>query len=172
MIIPEKYKQFLDEEALVIVAGKEHGLIYRIKEGTNELVEEVAEHPPRYSDDEGFFFHGTKGKPGTMGAGAPKEYDESVYLKKFEKEAAKELDTLIKSEDAELLYVFEPEHLKGRIVEHLEKHPKLVVHTVRHGNYVNEEPLQLVEYIHDYIEANKSEKSDEEDYERDLEQSS
>lgn len=168
MIISDRYKQFLDLKALIIVAAKERGIIYRVSDGTIEMVSQIENHPPTRSDDEGFFFK--SGGPGVMG-GAPKEEDDEVYTKQLDRQLAKELDTLIESQKSTLLYIFEPEHLKGRVERELQQHPHLSIHTVRYGNYVNESPEKIVSYINDYIEPYKV-KDDEESFKKDRRESS
>lgn len=149
MLIPQTYPQFLDSEALIIVAGKLKGVIYRIADGEILEVNTLEEQITSLSDDEGFFFGG-----GTHGGGSPKDRtDEDEYVHKLRKQIATELDTLVQKESAQVLYVFEPEHLKGRIVEELQKHGHLHIHTVAYGNFVDESPLQLLERINTFINS-------------------
>lgn len=149
MHIPEKYPQFLDSEALLIVAGKTIGVIYRIKDGAVTKVETLEQPLESYSDDEGFFFGGA----GASG-GAPKERDDvEAHIHELRKRIGEELDRLVKQESARVLYVFEPEHLKGRIIEELQQHPDLTIHSVAYGNFQHETPLQLLERIDAYSQA-------------------
>lgn len=161
MQIPQSLPQFLDSEALIIVAAKENGIIYRIKDGEVQKIETLEKPLPTYSDDEGYFFS-------AAGGGAPKERDDiDEYKKAFDRTVAAELDSLIGQESARVLYVFEPEHLKGRIIAELQKHPHVSVHTVRYGNYVHEDPLQLLKYIQEQIDEFTID-TDSHEYERDF----
>ena len=163
MQISKDLHQFLDTEALIIVAAQEEGIIYRIKNGEINKIELLEQHLEPLSDNEGFFFGGV-GKSG----GAPKERnDEAEYLKQLRRRIAHELDHLIKTEDARVLYVFEPEHLKSRIIDELQTHNNLSVHTVRYGNYVQATPLELVTFIDEYIKAHKVD-LDDHDYDKDF----
>ena len=63
-----------------------------------------------------------------------------------------ELDRLIAQESAQVLYVFEPEHLKGRIVDELQNHPQLTIHPVAYGNFQHETPLELLERVDTYAQ--------------------
>lgn len=163
MKLPQDAPQFLQTEALVVVAAKEEGIIYRIFAGEMQPVDIFEQHLLPLSDDEGFFFGGVKG-----GGGAPKERnDEEEYHHILCRRIANELDQLIKTEAARVLYVFEPEHLKGRIEQELQKHKNLAIHTVRYGNYVQETPRQLIDYITEYIEEHKID-LDDHDYEQDF----
>lgn len=170
MQISDKYPQFLAETAIVAVVGKEHGVIYRIKDGMMEQLSELENKPPHLSDDEGFFFRAAHGH--SLGSGAPKELNEDEYLRRFEKAISAELDELIRQEQPQVLYIFEPEYVKGKIVEHMQKHPQLVIHNVRHGNYVQEHPETLLEHIHEFIEEHKIHTNRPEDFDRDLKESS
>ncbi|HMA78809.1 MAG TPA: hypothetical protein VKP88_06830 [Candidatus Paceibacterota bacterium] len=150
MQIPQKFPQFVDSEALIIVAGKTIGSIYRMKDGEIELLETLEKQLESLSDDEGFFFGGSNGA-----GGYPKERnDEDEYIKQLRKNIATELDQLIARESTGVLYVFEPEHLKGRIVDKLQEHPQLTVHVVDYGNYHDEPLMELLERIAQFIKKN------------------
>lgn len=166
MFIPDKYKQFLDLEALVIVAAKERGIIYRISNGTIEEVKTVERSEPSRSDDEGFFFKAAAGN--TVIGGAPKEAQDDVYKHKLDTVISDELDALMAAESPSLLYVFEPEHYKGLIVEKLKHFPELAIHTVRCGNFVGEHPEQLIAYIDEYINEHTATTNPDADYKHDL----
>lgn len=166
MKIPHRYNQFLEQRALIIVSAKDHGVIYRLSDGRIEEIEHLEEHQPTYSDNEGFFFKAAPGQ--TVIGGAPKESDEELYKDRLDKTVAHELDALIKTDSATLLYVFEPKQYKGHIVNKLKKHPHLRVHTVRYGNYVKEPPLTLIKYIDEFISAHQVKVDDEEIFDADL----
>lgn len=162
MQLPQNAPQFLRTEALVIVAAREEGVIYRIKDGIMQQVDVVEQHLLPLSDDEGFFFGGA-------GGGAPKDRDneEAEYNKRLRRKIAHELDQLIKKENARVLYIFEPEHLKGRIAAELQEHKRLSVHTVAYGNYMHETPRKLIDHITEYIQEHKID-LDDNNYEQDL----
>lgn len=163
MKLPQDAPQFLDKIAYLIVASSEEGIIYRIQDGTVEQVDLIEQHLQPYSDDEGFFFGGIAGS-----GGAPKERnDKEENLKALRKKIAHELDELIKKDRPQVLYIFEPEHHKGRVEEELQQHHKLPIHNVRYGNYISESPHTLVKYITEYIEEHKID-LDDTDYEKDL----
>ena len=153
MQISETLPQFLDEKALIVVTAKEHGVIYRAHQGFIETVEKVEEPPLGFSDREGFFFKTGFGKG--FGSTAPVEEDDEHDLKRYIKTIADELNAVIKHEEPRLLYLFEPEHLKGRLEAELQDFPHLLVHKVRYGNHVDDHPKQLLEHIQAYIEANE-----------------
>lgn len=164
MQLPQTAPQFLQTEALVIVAAREEGIIYRIKEGEMQQIDVVEKRLEPLSDDEGFFFGGVGGS-----GGAPKDRDneEEEYAKRLQKNIAHELDQLVKQEQAKVLYVFEPEYLKGRIEGQLQEHDDLKIHTVQYGNFTNDTPRELVDRIIQYIEEQKID-LDDHDYEKDF----
>lgn len=163
MKLPQDAPQFLQTSAYIIVAARESGIIYHINNGEIQQVDLLEKHLLPLSDDEGFFFGGI----GASG-GSPKDRnDEEEYAKQLQKQIANELDQLIKKTDARVLYIFEPEHLKGRIEAQLQQHNNLSVHTVRYGNYVHEAPHALIGYITEYIDEHKID-LDDHNYEKDF----
>ncbi len=169
MIIPDKYENLATQNALVIVSSKEHGVIYQLSDGTIEPLDHLTETEPTRSDDEGFFFKAAAGA--NMQGGSPKENQDDVYKQKLDTAIGTELTTLIARLEPTILYIFEPEHYKGRIEGQLGNHPELHVHTVRYGNYVSEPLETLLRYIHEYAE-NQTPDPDEVDFEHDLKTSS
>lgn len=162
MQIADTFPQFLDSEALLIVAGKTTGKIYRIANAEITHVETLENQLETYSDNEGFFFSGVHG------GGAPKERnDEENHIAQLRKTIAKELDQLIKKESAKVLYIFEPEHLKGRIEEVLQSHPQLKIITVAYGNFVQESPKELLHRIQQQLKEHTPNQAV--DFEKDLE---
>lgn len=163
MKLPQDAPQFLQTSAYVIVAAQEEGVIYHIQNGEIQQVDMLEKHLQPLSDDEGFFFGGINAS-----GGSPKERnDEAEYNKQLRKQIAHELDQLVKPKDVRVLYIFEPEHLKGRIEAELQQHDDLSVHTVKYGNYIHESPRTLIDYITEYIEEHKID-LDDHDYEKDF----
>jgi hypothetical protein len=134
------------ENSLVVVSAKEHGKIYQIRDGEMKALEYVEEHPPEYSDNEGFFTRSAGGMQ--LGSGAPHEENEQHNIERYVKGITSELSDAIKSFNPEKVYLFEPEHLKGLVEEHVMKPNKLEVTVVQYGNFVEmqaDEILQLLE---------------------------
>lgn len=155
MQIPNTLPQFLDTTALMVVVAKEEGVFYRLSDGKMERIAEVDNHPPSYSDREGFFFRSGYGIG--YSSGAPLETDKQENIRTFMKAAAAKLNELISKEEPQLLYVFEPAHLRGRLMREVGRSIESTtsVHTVKLGNYVREHPKTLLRYVQDYIEAAK-----------------
>jgi len=133
------------ENSLVVVSAKEHGKIYQIRDGEMKALEYVAEHPPEYSDDEGFFFRSANGNQ--MGSGYVKEVDDARNIERYIKAITSELTEAIKSFNPDKLFLFEPEHLKGLIEEHVTKPNKLEVSVIKYGNFVESEPEEIVKMM-------------------------
>lgn len=133
------------ENSLVVVSAKEHGKIYQILDGEIKLVEYVEEHPPSYSDNEGFFFRSAGGQ--RLGSGAPKEVDDRRNIERYIKGITEELSTTIKTLQPKQIFLFEPEHLKGLIAEHVIKPNNLEIILVKYGNYVEADLADVVEML-------------------------
>lgn len=132
-------------KALVVVSAKEHGKVYKLENGQLQAVNYTAEHPPTYSDDEGFFFGGGDGQSGS--GGYVKETDDQRNLERYFKAISGELSDLLKAHEVEVVFVLEPEHLKGHIQERLVNPEHIPVEVVAHGNYVESEPANILDLI-------------------------
>lgn len=148
MKISNKLPQFTDTKALIIASAKEHGVAYIAHNGEMREVAAVEEHPPRYSDDEGFFFGSTS--TGITVGGAPKEVEDEDLFRDYIKAIKNELNAIIKREKPDIIYVFEPSQLSGRLNEYLKNPSHIPVTVVRNGNYVKEHSLTLLRYIAEY----------------------
>ena len=157
MQISHDLPQFLDQTALIVVTGKERGIIYKAANAVIEPLEKVEDPPLDFSDREGFFFRSGYGTG--FGSGAPMQDDFEADLKRYFTKIADELTEAIKAEDPMVVYMFEPEHLKGRVREELQEFPKLTIHVVRYGNYVDASPDTLLQYIADFHAAAKPDTS-------------
>lgn len=133
------------ENSLVVVSAKEHGKIFQIKDGEMKALEHVEEHPPEYSDNEGFFMRSVGGSH--LGSGAPREEDDQRNIERYIKSITSELSGAIKSVHPDKLFVFEPEHLKGLIAEHVIKPNDLEVVVVKYGNFVEKEAAEILEML-------------------------
>jgi len=162
MKLPNTAPQYLQTHALMVVAAQEEGRIYRIADGQVEHLETIEQHLEPLSDDEGFFFSGKHG------GGSPKDRtDAPEYLKALRRNLGHELNQRIKKDGIDVLYIFEPEHLKGRVGAELSPHPSLAVHQVRYGNYVQTPLKELIDYITAYIDEHRID-LDTHEYRRDF----
>ncbi|MFW6210226.1 MAG: hypothetical protein ACOC4E_01915 [Patescibacteria group bacterium] len=137
------------QDALVVVSAKEQGKVFTTKDGTLRIVEYVAEHPESYSDDEGFF--ATVNTSNRLAGGAPKEANKQHNIDRYIKLISKELSDIIKREAPKRIFLFEPEHLKGLIVTHLQNPSHIPVETVAYGNFVEQDPQVVVDRLHAHV---------------------
>ena len=134
------------QNGLLIISGKEHGRLFIIKNGVVKEFDHVEEHPPRFSDNEGFFIRAGNGE--RYGSGNPRETDDKRNLDRYKNALEKELDVVIKEVEPAALFITEPEHLKGMLEETVQKFTDLKVNVVAYGNYVkstDEELQKLLE---------------------------
>lgn len=133
--------------ALVVVSGKEHGVIFIRTHNELTPAEYVAKHPQEYSDNEGFFFRNSNGNQ--TGSGSVLEVDSAHNIKRYIKAITEELHQLVTEQKPQAILIFEPEHLKGLIVEHLPNSNHIPIAVVDYGNFVQ----KTTEEIETRIEA-------------------
>jgi hypothetical protein len=139
------------ENSLVVVSAKEHGKIYQIRDGEMKALEYVEEHPPELGDNEGFFTRSAGGIQ--LGSGAPYEENEQHNIEQYIKGITSELSDAIKSFNPDTLFLFEPEHLKGLIEEHVMKPNDLAVANVRYGNFVEKPAGEILKMLQDSTDS-------------------
>jgi hypothetical protein len=139
------------DNSLVVVSAKEHGKIYQIRDGEMKAVEYVEEHPPEYSDNEGFFMRSAGGVH--LGSGSAREDDDDRNIEQYIKAITSELSGAIKELQPKNLFLFEPEHLKGLVQEHVIKPDELELTLVRYGNFVEKEPNQILQMLDDFTDT-------------------
>lgn len=138
-----KHKNELN--GLVVISAKEEGKLYSLKDGKLIHLEDVEKHPLPYSDNEGFFTR--SGKNERYGAGAPLETDVEQNLLRYFKAISEELSETVKALQPEKIYIFEPEHLKGKIEERLVNPDNIPIEVVAYGNYVNSDIEDIVSLL-------------------------
>lgn len=129
------------KKCLVVVSAKEHGNIYVTVNGNLEHLEHVSKHPPSYSDNEGFFTRSSHGRD--WGSGAPREVDKEHNIKVYIKSISEELSEIVTAEKPEVIFVFEPEHMKNLIAEHLVNPTHIPVVAAEYGNFVHESTQEI-----------------------------
>lgn len=146
------------ENCLVVVSAKEHGKIFQITDGELHIKEYVEEHPPEFSDDEGFFVRSGNGMQ--MGSGYAKEVDDEHNIKMYIRAISEELSAVVKHEQPKKVLVFEPEHLKGMIAEYLVNPNHIPVEVVQYGNFVQVEQKKVAEMINNHGKKDELDPSD------------
>jgi len=133
------------DHALVIITAKERGLVYRLRNGELALVSMVEEHPPSYSDNEGFFFRNAAGIE--LGSGNVREKDGYYDRRRYLGSLSSEVKPLIEEETPDALFIIEPEHFKGEVEEHLSHPNNLPVRTIKYGNHVGAAPHDVMHLL-------------------------
>jgi len=133
------------KKCLVVVSAKEHGIMYLSTDGQLHAIEHIDKPPLSYSDNEGFFVRSGHGH--RLGSGAPLEVDKQHNIKRYIKAITEELNNVIASEKPEVIFLFEPEHLKGLVAEHIVNPTHIQVQTIDYGNFVHEAPDEIKDRI-------------------------
>lgn len=136
------------QNGLVVVSAKEHGKIYEIKNGELSLLDYVAEHPPQYSDNEGFFMRSGHGEQ--YGTGYPKEIDDARNLERYLKAIATELSELVQQYEPQRIFIIEPIHYKHKIREYLKNPSHIPTSLVTYGNYVEHSIQEIAKLLEGY----------------------
>lgn len=144
MKIPRPLPQFFGKTIFVVVAATERAVIYAARDGEIEPIHTVDERKGRYSDREGFFMRLGAGL--LYGAGSGYTGQNKEVHRRFERHLQRDLTKLAERAKPTRVFLFEPEHNKKLEVV-LSKIPKLMVLSVRHGNYVQDHPLELLAHI-------------------------
>lgn len=148
MKIPNTLPQFIAERALIVVSAKEQGCLYQASDGVIEEVVQVEEHPEQRSDREGFFFRSGYGRH--FGSGAPHEEQKQENLKHFVSAIAEELNVTITAIQPDIIYFFQPGHLKGYLEDAIVNPNHIPTRVVDYGNFVMETPIELLTRIKAY----------------------
>lgn len=148
------------KKCLIVVSAKEQGIIYLSVDGKLTKVEHVTEHPLTHSDNEGFFFRSGNGR--RLGSGAPLEIDKQYNIQQYINAVCEELFMVIATEKPEVIFLFEPEHLKGLIIENLKNPTHIPIETIDYGNFVHESMDDIKKRIINTLETKSVDPSDPE----------
>jgi len=133
---------------LVVISAKEYGKLYSLKDGKLNHLEDVEKHPLPYSDNECFFTRSGGGE--RYGSGSPREEDAEQNLLRYFKAISEELSETVKTLQPEKIYIFEPEHLKGKIQERLINPTNIPIEIVAYGNYVNSDIKDIISLLNNF----------------------
>jgi len=120
--------------------------VYKLADGQLEILNYTAEHPPTYSDDEGFFMR-SGGDGQLYGSGYAKETDDQRNLERYFKAISGELSDLLKQHSPSVVFLIEPEHLKGHVEERLVNPTHIPVEVIAYGNQVEASPSEIHELL-------------------------
>lgn len=140
MKIPRQLPQFTDYPALLVVAGRQTAIFYRVAAGLLEKLDDFQIETPQYSDNEGQFR--VRGKGMTMKSGAPRELERADIIRDFLREFKKRLQDL--PGDFHELWLFAPPRTKNEIQAVLPVTWRSKLKRVIPGNYSSRPPLELL----------------------------
>ncbi len=140
-------------KALVVVSAKEHGKIYVLENGGLKGLSYTEEHPPTYSDNEGFLTRSTGGQQ--LGSGNVLEDADEHNLQKYIKAITTELREVVLKHSPEVVFVIEPEHLKGQIKTNLVVDNKTAVEEIAYGNYVEKDTEVIFDLVRKALTESK-----------------
>jgi len=146
MQIKNGLNQFNNQEVLLAVAGDRSAKFFIAGEGAIDLVAEVKEMVPEYSDNEGFFGGkkgGSKGRMGSPNHEVRKEYLFNQFAKKFEEKIA----AAEAGKKGLPIYLFAPAFIHTMLAKSL---PKAMAERIKMniaGNFNHATPFELIELI-------------------------
>lgn len=147
--------QFSDQSAIIVAVGRQTAKMYAAASGSIELISEITEETPRYSDREGRF---DKRKRKYFISGSVYE-DKNEYVKnKFFSNLIRKIKSAVIEYRAEKVYIFRPAHLKGLLEEKMPPDLMLVSVCAGEGNYVRYHPFFLLEMIKDHFDRERDRK--------------
>ena len=132
--IPETEYQFTDQTALIIVAAKQEGRLYRAANGEMELIEEFRVETPHYSDNESM--PNERGNQGN-------QLQEKIHHEYFDHFRTR-LHTLSATFKPTHLYLFAPQHVADELTKMATPLFGSVPTRDVVGIFTKESPLELI----------------------------
>lgn len=143
MKITRYLPQFKRSTMLIVVMSKTIGIIYEAARGSIQKRSEVKEPMPRYSDREGFIMSG--GRSGTFQGGRPVESkNDDIVAREVESKIRRELDTIVKTEDVEGIYLFDEQHKLRHTLSTLPASIRGKITGVKGANYTKKHPFEIL----------------------------
>jgi hypothetical protein len=145
MKISERFYQFKNEKALIIVSGTERAEIFACSNGEMDKISSIAAEKIEYSDKEGTYI----GKRGLFRGGSllddVDEKEKSVFLKLLGEEYAR-----LKSGGYDYIALMAPKESVGRVIDSLGIAKGEIIRKVRvikEGNFLHYSSEELLELI-------------------------
>ena len=159
MKINEEIKNLNLKKSLLVVMGTHHGIIYLLDSDQVTKLDEHRVDTPVYSDNEGMSHRG--GADGGI-VGSVLEPKKEEAQQEFSKDFAEKIGDVCQKESAESIYLFAPLESKSLIDSDWSNQTKEYIQDRFDGNYVSENPTELlamIEKLHN--ENNKEEPTGE-----------
>ena len=144
MKISNDFSELKKENALFIVSGKQHAVMYRVRKGEMYERETIHIDAPKYSDREGY--SETYGGNGEINASGSGYEAKDLYIKtKFLKTLAQEIRNLRRPYDA--VYIFGPQYLLQDLKDAVPHAARRKIKGEYPGNFTKHHPQDLLEKI-------------------------
>lgn len=134
MKIPLHLAQFKEEDALLLVTGKQDAVIYRAAKGIMEKLDSFKIPRPHFSDNEGGF-----GRT----QGSAKEIRDEDIIRDFMHELKIRLKKL-GADSFSVIYLFTPSEVKNRIKNALPTNLRNNIKLIVEGNFFRFAPIDLL----------------------------
>jgi len=144
MKIPQELPQFDDQHMLLVVATRQTATLYAAHRGTLKQVAHVDVPNPTYSDNEGFFTQGGRGKG--LGSGSVRETKKVHIQNEFLKQFKPAIETAV-NDGAETICLFVPAHRRDETIAAFPYRTRRLIDRIIAGNFSNYEPTELLEKI-------------------------
>jgi hypothetical protein len=142
LTITDKLPQFINQEALFVVAGKQSATIYTAKDKKMNKIKVIEIPKEKYSDKEGFF----KMKGGaSFVSGYVKEEDKQHTINKFLKKLSEALKEMFTEKTYSNIYLFSPKQINIENVIPISS--KQFIKGQYKGNYLKKHPFFLLKKI-------------------------
>jgi hypothetical protein len=132
-------------KALVVVSAKEHGKVYLLEDGNLKGISYTKKPAPTHSDNEGFFTRSTGGLQ--MGSGNVLKINDEHNLQEYIDAIVEELSAIANEQKPDVVFVIEPEHLKGHIKANLTTSNHTPVEEIAYGNYVEKDTDMIFDLV-------------------------
>ena len=145
MQIGENLPQYNQQKTLFVVLGTQEGKFYLASEGEINEVEHIKVPNQTYSDKEGHFEK--RGHGNFYGSGSVEEEKDYNVEKKFSKTVSEKLQEYQNNKSFDVINLFVPSHLKKYIEEDWGVDLQKKVENHIDGNYVSENPIELIKKV-------------------------
>ncbi len=142
MKIPRNLPQFEADTTLIIVAGRQDAVFYKVARGIIDRLDVFKIPRPHYSDNEGDFRMSGKGV--FISSGGVQEPKNEKIIKDFIHELKQRIK---KIKECERIYIFAPSKTKNRIQSALPIVWQKRVVKIIAGNYYYHPPLSILKKI-------------------------
>jgi hypothetical protein len=134
-----------DVTTLILVTGGQTADLYVAENKTIEKPAEIEIENPTYSDDEGQFQRGGKGK--NFGSGSVKEENEELVKKDFYHKLNDQLKKITNKKQIDTVYFLSPSQDKNETKEKLPTSLQDKISLEIDGNFVGDHPTDILERI-------------------------